>query len=135
MYYFVCSSEACVKQAFRTSWEPRAMGSMSSTMVRKESSLIAFALSGPSGHLLNRRGVAIGGRRKLPIQRHWHLNNATVPGTAFGYAYHLDHIVRVIRLFLNAGQAIVDSATFGATATEIHVDPITANPHRALWMS
>ena len=90
---------------------------------------------GPSGHHLNRIGVAIGGSRKWPIQRHWHLNNATVPGTAFGYAYHLDHIVRVIRLFLNAGQAIVDSATFGATATEIHVDPITANPHRALWMS
>ena len=39
MYYFVCSSEACVKQAFRT-WEPQAMamGSMSSTMARKKSS-------------------------------------------------------------------------------------------------
>jgi hypothetical protein len=44
MYYFVCSSEACVKQAFRTSWELLAMGSMSSTMVRKESSRFASAV-------------------------------------------------------------------------------------------
>ena len=44
MYYFVCSSKACVKQAFRTSWEPQAMGSMSSTMVTKESSRFASAV-------------------------------------------------------------------------------------------
>jgi hypothetical protein len=44
MYYFVCSSKACgkqAKQAFRTSWEPLAMGSMSSTMMREE--LLHFA--------------------------------------------------------------------------------------------
>ncbi len=44
MYYCVCSSKACVKQAFRTSWEPLAMGSMSSAMVRKESSRFSSAV-------------------------------------------------------------------------------------------
>jgi hypothetical protein len=37
-------------------------------------------------------------------------------------------------LVLNTSQAIVVGASFGATATKIHVDPIPLNPHRALWM-
>jgi hypothetical protein len=46
MYYFVCLSKACVKLAFRTSWELLAMGSMSSMMerVRKELSCFASAV-------------------------------------------------------------------------------------------
>jgi hypothetical protein len=34
----------------------------------------------------------------------------------------------------NISQAIVVGASFGATATKIHVNPIPLNPHRALWM-